>query len=91
GLLLFQDVLKWMDERPYDRLDLGYGDYRFKRELSNLQRPLMHGFVGVPSAASLLREAAYGVRRAAEALPLGAVSALPGKAMRRIDLIRGLR
>jgi hypothetical protein len=51
----------------------------------------MHGFVGVPSAASLLREAAYGVRRAAEALPLGAVSALPGKAMRRIDLIRGLR
>jgi hypothetical protein len=31
------------------------------------------------------------VRCAAEALPLGAVSALPGKAMRRIDLIRGLR
>jgi CelD/BcsL family acetyltransferase involved in cellulose biosynthesis len=91
GLLLFQDILKWMDDQPYDRLDLGYGDYRFKRELSNLQRPLMHGFVGVPSAASLLRGAAYGVRRAAEALPLGAVSELPGKAMRRIDLLRGLR
>ena len=91
GLLLFQDILKWMDGQPFDRLDFGYGDYRFKRELSNLQRPLMHGFVGVPSAASLVREAAYGVRRAAEALPLGPVSALPGKAMRRIDLIRGLR
>ena len=91
GLLLFQDILKWMDDQPFDRMDLGYGDYRFKRELSNLQRPLMHGFVGVPSAASFVREAAYGVRRAAEALPLGAVSALPGKAMRRIDLIRGLR
>ena len=91
GLLLFQDILKWMDDQPYDRMDLGYGDYRFKRELSNLQRPLMHGFVGVPSAASLVREAAYGVRRAAEALPLGSVSELPGKAMRRIDLIRGLR
>jgi CelD/BcsL family acetyltransferase involved in cellulose biosynthesis len=91
GLLLFQHILKWMDDQPFDRMDLGYGDYRFKRELSNLQRPLMHGFVGVPSAASFVRQAAYGVRRAAEALPLGAVSALPGKAMRRIDLIRGLR
>ncbi len=28
---------------------------------------------------------------AAKALPLGPVSALPGKAMRRIDLIRGSR
>jgi len=91
GLILFQDILRWMDDQPYDRLDLGYGDYRFKRELSNLQRPLIHGFVGVPSAASFFREAAYGVRRAAEALPLGVVSELPGKAMRRIDLIRGLR
>jgi CelD/BcsL family acetyltransferase involved in cellulose biosynthesis len=91
GLLLFQDILRWMDQTPYDRLDLGYGDYRFKLELSNAQASLMHGFVGMPSAASLLRGAAYGVRQAAEALPLGRVSELPGKAMRRLDLIRGLR
>ena len=91
GLLLFQDILRWMDKTPYDRLDLGYGDYRFKRELSNHQEELMHGFVGVPSAATFVRGAAYGVRRAAESLPLGRVSALPGKAMRRLDLMRGLR
>lgn len=91
GLLLFQDIFRWMDGQPYERLDLGYGDYRFKRELSNVQQPLMHGFVGTPSAASLMREAAYGLRRAAEALPLGPVSELPGKAMRRLDLLRGLR
>ncbi|HEY2710219.1 MAG TPA: GNAT family N-acetyltransferase [Caulobacteraceae bacterium] len=91
GLLLFQDILRWMDGQPYDRLDLGYGDYRFKRELSNYQLTLMHGFVGAPSAASLVREAAYGVRRVAEALPLGPASSLPAKAMRRIDLMRGLR
>jgi CelD/BcsL family acetyltransferase involved in cellulose biosynthesis len=91
GLLLFQDILRWMDDQPYDRIDFGYGDYRFKRELSNAQQTLMHGFVGAPSAASLVREAAYGVRRVAEALPLGAVSELPGKAMRRLDLLRGLR
>jgi CelD/BcsL family acetyltransferase involved in cellulose biosynthesis len=91
GLLLFQDILRWMDDQPYERLDLGYGDYRFKRELSNAQAPLVHGFVGLPSAASLVREAAYGLRQAAESLPLGPVSELPGKAMRRLDLLRGLR
>jgi CelD/BcsL family acetyltransferase involved in cellulose biosynthesis len=91
GLLLFQDILRWMDGGPYDRLDLGYGDYRFKRELSNTQQTLIHGFVGDASAASLVREAAYGVRRVAEALPLGRASELPAKAMRRLDLLRGLR
>ncbi|HLY79363.1 MAG TPA: GNAT family N-acetyltransferase [Caulobacteraceae bacterium] len=91
GLLLFQDILRWMDGEAYDRLDFGYGDYRFKRELSNAQQTLLHGFVGQPSAVTLVREAAYGVRRVAEALPLGRASALPGKAMRRLDLMRGLR
>lgn len=91
GLLLFQDLLRWMDGEPYVRLDLGYGDYRFKRELSNQQVTLMHGFVGVPSAAALVREAAYGLRRTAEAMRLGKLSELPGKAMRRLDLLRGLR
>ena len=80
-----------MDKTPFDRLDFGYGDYRFKRELSNHTEELMHGFVGVPSAATFMRQAAYGVRRAAESLPLGRMSALPGKAMRRFDLLRGLR
>ncbi len=91
GLLLFQDILRWMSDTPYVRLDLGQGDYRFKRELSNVQQPLAHGFVGVPSPAALMRGCAYGVRQAAESLPLGRISALPGKAMRRIDLLRGLR
>jgi len=48
-------------------------------------------FATVALAASLVREAQYRVRHAAEALPLGRASALPGKAMRRMDLWRGLR
>ncbi|WP_374574873.1 GNAT family N-acetyltransferase [Phenylobacterium sp.] len=91
GLLLFQSILRWMDETPYHRLDLGPGDYRFKRELANASQGMSHGFVGVPSAATLVRSAAYGVRAAAEALPLGRVSDLPGKAMRRMDRWRALR
>ena len=91
GLILFGEILRWMDETPYDILDLGAGDYRFKLQLSNAQRPVGHGFVGRPSTASLIRSAQYGVRAAAEALPWPAVSSLPGKAMRRMDLWRGLR
>jgi len=91
GLLLFQDILRDMDGGPYRRLDLGSGDYRFKRELSNHQQGVMFGFLGGPSVSTLARTAAYGLRDVAESLPLGRVSALPGKAMRRIDVLRGLR
>ncbi|HRD46816.1 MAG TPA: GNAT family N-acetyltransferase [Caulobacter sp.] len=91
GMMLFQDILRWMDTVPYSRLDLGSGDYRFKRELANAQVEVSHGFVGGLSAAAMMREAAYGLRRVAESLPLGPVSELPAKAMRRMDLLRGLR
>lgn len=91
GLLLFQEILRWMEGAPFDRLDLGLGDYRFKRELANARRDVAYGFVGIASPAAFVRGAAYGVRKAAEALPLGAVSDLPGKAMRRMDILRGLR
>jgi CelD/BcsL family acetyltransferase involved in cellulose biosynthesis len=91
GLLLFQDILKSLDTGPYRRLDLGAGDYRFKRELSNRQQVVTFGFLGAPSVSTLARTAVYGVRDIAESLPLGPVSALPGKAMRRIDVLRGLR
>lgn len=90
GLLLFQDILRGMDGGPHQRLDLGAGDYRFKRELSNARQTVVFGFFGAPSPATFVRSAAWGVRHMAEALPLGRMSQLPGKAMRRIDLLRGL-
>ena len=91
GLILFGEILRWMDGSPYRVLDLGAGDYRFKQQLSNARQSVGHGFVGRPSPATLIRSAEYGVRAAAEALPLGKYSEWPGKAMRRFDLLRGLR
>lgn len=90
GLVLFQEILRWMDQTPFSYLDFGAGDYRFKQQFANAQREIGHGFVGRLSPATLLRSAEYGVRAAAERLDLGRVSALPGKAMRRLDLWRGL-
>jgi CelD/BcsL family acetyltransferase involved in cellulose biosynthesis len=91
GVVLIDHILRWAADQGLRELDLGPGDYRFKLQLANRTRELVHGFVGRPSPATLVRTAQYGVRRAAEALPLGRVSALPGKAMRRLDLWRGLR
>lgn len=90
GLLLMAEILRWAPEAGFRELDLGPGAYRFKESLSNAARPIAAGFVGLPSAAALVRAAEYKVCRVAEALPLGAASQLPGKVMRRLDLLRGL-
>ena len=89
GLLLFEDQLRWMDGR-FRELDIGPVDYGYKSRFTDVLRPLGHGFVGAPGPATLMRATEYGVRRAAERLPLGRVSAWPGKAMRRLDLWRAL-
>lgn len=89
GRLLFEDLLRWMDGR-YRELDFGPVDYGFKARFANVQRPVGHGFAGAPSPAVLVRAAQYGARGLAERLPLGRASAWPGKAMRRLDLLRAL-
>lgn len=91
GLVLFGEILRWMDSSPWSIFDLGAGDYGFKQRLSNSRRAVAHGYVGRPSPAAFVRAAEYGVRSAAERLPLGAISELPGKAMRRMDILRALR
>jgi CelD/BcsL family acetyltransferase involved in cellulose biosynthesis len=90
GVILINEILKWAPAQGVRELDLGPGDYRFKHSLANVKRDVAHGYVGRPSAAALARGAAYQVRATAEALPLGRFSTLPGKAMRRLDLIRSL-
>ncbi len=90
GLVMFGELLTWMADSPYRELDLGPVAYRFKDRLATRTRQIAYGFVGRPSPAALVRAAEYGVRRVAERLPLGRFSELPGKAMRRLDLIRAL-
>ncbi len=90
GVILICDLLRWAAGEGVREVDLGPGDYRFKQSLANVHRPVGHGYVGRPSPATFARAMAYQVRDAAEALPLGRLSTLPGKAMRRLDLRRGL-
>ncbi len=90
GVGLIVEILKWAAARGVEEFDLGPGDYRFKTSLASGVRRLGYGFVGRPSPSAAGRWAQYRVRRAAEVLPLGRFSHLPGKAMRRVDLWRGL-
>jgi CelD/BcsL family acetyltransferase involved in cellulose biosynthesis len=91
GVMLMTDIVKWAAEQGLAEFDLGTGDYRFKQSLASSQREVAYGFVGRPSAAAAVRSLAYSVRGTAEALPLGRASKWPGKVMRRIDLLRGLK
>ncbi len=91
GMILIADILQWAAARGISEFDLGTGGYRFKHSLANLQRETAFGYVGRPSPATAVRAVAYGVRDVAERLPLGRVSGWPGKAMRRLDIVRGLR
>ena len=91
GLVLFNEILRWMAaESPLKRLELGPVAYRFKDRLANAPHPIAHGYAGLDSPVTLLRAAEYGLRKAAEHLPLGRASHWPAKAMRRLDLWRGL-
>ena len=90
GVILMVEMLRWAAARGLREFDLGPGAYRFKTSLANGARRVGHGFVGRASPAAAGRWAQYRVRRAAEALPLGRFSHLPGKAMRRMDIWRGL-
>ena len=90
GMVLLSEVVRWAAQQGMSEVDLGPGDYRFKISLANVQRPIGHGFVGRFAPAAVIRGAQYELRRAAEALPLGRFSSLPGKAMRRLDVWRGL-
>ncbi len=91
GVLLFQEILKWMGGAGLQRLDFGAGDYQFKRAFGNITQGVTYGSVGLASPITWMRQAAYGASALAEALPLGRFSHYPARARRRLDVIRSLR
>ncbi|MET0293984.1 MAG: GNAT family N-acetyltransferase, partial [Phenylobacterium sp.] len=91
GLLLLCHILQWAAGSGIREVDLGPGDYRFKSSFANRARMLSHGYLARPSPGALVRGAQYALQAAAEALPLGALSQLPGKARRRLDIVRALK
>lgn len=90
GLLVFAEAIRAAAERGYAELDLGPGDYPFKESLANASRPIGSGFIGQPGLTSGIRAAQFQVRALVESLPVGRAKHWPAKAMRRLDIARGL-
>jgi CelD/BcsL family acetyltransferase involved in cellulose biosynthesis len=90
GLVLFEKMIEYLADTHIREIDLGTGNYRFKTSLANRSRLVNAGFVGNNRVNSLIPNYEYRLRKWAEAMPLGNLSDFPGKAMRRIDLRRGL-
>lgn len=90
GVQLARWAVGWAGENGVAEVDFGPGDYQYKRQLSTTQRMLEHGVVTGLSLSGAVRRAELAVRTNVERLNNAKIATLPGKAMRRIDLMRAL-
>lgn len=90
GLILFAEAIRASALAGYTEMDLGPGDYRFKESFANHARPIGAGFIGRPGLSSALKSAQFQMRALVESLPVGRARQWPAKAMRRLDIARGL-
>ncbi|HCY55583.1 MAG TPA: hypothetical protein DF715_08680 [Oceanicaulis sp.] len=91
GLNLLLEIARGLSADGLNEIHLGPGEYDFKRELASWQFPLASGYATAPSLAGAARRIADRIENAAESLPLGVVSTLPGRAFRRIDRLAAFR
>ncbi|MBX7249354.1 MAG: GNAT family N-acetyltransferase [Caulobacteraceae bacterium] len=85
GHILLQRLARALPEEGVRRIDLGGGDYRFKAEFADQRRPVVSGVVRNANLLGSLVAAAQGVAAVSSRLPLGPVSRLPVRALRRAD------
>lgn len=90
GLIVFVEAIRAAAEAGYTEMDLGPGDYAFKESLANHARPIGAGFIGRPGLSAAYKAAQFQMRALVERLPVGPAREWPAKAMRRLDIARGL-
>ncbi|MGQ0532225.1 MAG: GNAT family N-acetyltransferase [Caulobacteraceae bacterium] len=90
GIQLARWIGGWAGGNGIAELDFGPGDYQYKRQLSTGQRMLERGVVAGASFSGAIRRAEHALRAGVERLPAPRLAELPGKAMRRLDLMRAL-
>lgn len=90
GVQLARWIAGWAGDHGIAELDFGPGDYQYKRQLSTGQRMLERGVIAGQSWSGAVRRAEHALRARIERLPQPKLAELPGKAMRRLDLMRAL-
>lgn len=89
GVLLLTEAARAAAAKGHQALELGPGDFQFKRDLSSYQIGLARGCIANPSLLRATRNAGQALTRTVEAAPLGPVRQWPGKLMRKIDRLSG--
>lgn len=89
GLLLLTELARTAASLGHYGVEMGPGDYGFKRDLADYQIGLTSGFLATPSAMGMARRAAAWATRTIESAPLGAPAQWPGKALRKLDRLAG--
>ncbi|MDP3492060.1 MAG: GNAT family N-acetyltransferase [Hyphomonadaceae bacterium] len=90
GVILFTETIKAAASAGFTEMDLGPGEYSFKESLATYNRPIGSGFIGRPGLSSAFKAAQFQMRALVESLPVGRAKQWPAKAMRRLDIARGL-
>lgn len=90
GVQLTRWLIGWAADKGLAEVDFGPGDYQYKRQLASTQRMLERGVASRLSLSGMVRSAEHALRTHIERLPQPTLAALPGKAMRRLDLMRAL-
>ncbi len=90
GVQLARRIIGWAADNGVTEVDFGPGDYQYKRQLSTTQRGLEWGVVAGASLSGAVRRSAHSLRSQLEKAPQAKLAALPGKAMRRLDMMRAL-
>lgn len=85
GLLLLLETIRHAAETGKQTVELGPGDYDFKRHLASHQVPLAGGCVVTQSYVSALRSASQAFARFTEKAPIGKVASLPRRALVKAD------
>ena len=90
GVQLTRWLIGWAADKGLAEVDFGPGEYQYKRQFASTQRMLERGAASRLSLSGAVRSAEHALRARIERLPQPALAALPGKAMRRLDLMRAL-
>lgn len=90
GVLVGRAAMGWAADSGFAEVDWGGGRYDFKEMLTHEVRPMAWGSLHGRSVSGLVRDGLYRVRAAMEQTPMTFLRDLPGKAMRRLDVHRGL-
>lgn len=85
GHTLLLEMIRAHAAAGVQAVHLGVGDFRYKHQFGGATVSLCSGTAMAPSLGALCRQGAQSMQKVFEALPLGPVSRLPGRALRRLD------